>query len=118
MESAEGRFCFISFAVGAIVISGRGDLFCVFCDSVFSIFPGILDVFSGFGDADLSEVGDAERLLQFLSHNSGVMRLEEDDALTKCGLRSRCACVSRQKMCILYWFKHLSEQNCSCVAPS
>lgn len=82
------------------------------------MFAGLLDIFSGFGEPDRSELGDADLLLQFLSQSSGVMRLDDEDAFTKCGLRSRCACVSRQKMCILYWLRHLSEQNCSCVAPS
>lgn len=117
IDSSEGRFCFISFAVGAIVIRGSGDLFWVFCVSVFSVFA-CLGMFSGFGEPERSELGEADLLLQFLSQSSGVMRLEDDAALTKCGLRSRCACVSRQKMCILYWLRHLSEQNCSCVAPS
>lgn len=114
---ASGDFCstvlssetlFISFAVGATVINGRGDF--------FSFSGGFVVMFSG--DLDFSEFGEPERLLQFFIHSSGVMRLDPEEAAMRCGLRSKWACVSRQKMCILYWFRHLSEQNWSCVAPS
>lgn len=95
------------------------------------------------GDTDFerSEPGDVDRLLQFFSHNSGVMRPPKKKknliriyksnecnsanlpsfALPlsfKWGFMSRWACVSLQNICILYWFKHLSEQNCNCDAPS
>lgn len=81
-------------------------------------------VFVGPGDTgvlDRSDIGDAERLRQFLSHKSGVIRCFFDaDPLfsLKCGFISKWAWVSLQNICILYWFKHLSEQNCSCEAPS
>lgn len=103
-------FGFISFAVGAIVIKGSGDFLCGFNGSVFSA-GFVIVIFSGLGDPDFSDVGDVDRLLQFFNHRSGVIRLEVDEAFTRCGLRSRCACVSRQNMCILYWLRHLSEQN-------
>jgi hypothetical protein len=81
--SSGGPFGFISFDVGAIVISGRGDfLACTFWGSVFSGFAFAAKL-SCAGDPDLSDVGDTDRLLQFLSQSSGVMRLEEDEALTR-----------------------------------
>lgn len=91
---SSGVFGFMSFADGAIVINGKGD------------FRVLASVFSGClllsGEPDRSDVGDADLLLQFLSQSSGVMRLEVEEAFTRCGLRSRCACVSRQNICILY----------------
>lgn len=96
---SSGGFGFINLAGGAIVMSGSGD------------FLWHVSSFLSFGVPDPSDVGDIDLLLQFLSHSSGVMRFDDDAAFTKCGLRSRWACVSRQKMCILYWFRHLSEQN-------
>lgn len=113
---SSNAFGFISFAGGAIVIRGNGDF--LWIDSGSCSSGGRFGGLSKTGDLDRSDFGEEDLLLQFLSQRSGVMRLEEDEAFTRCGLRSRCACVSRQNMCILYWLRHLSEQNCSCVAPS
>lgn len=81
-------FGFISFAVGAIVIKGSGDFLCSFGGSGFSV-GFVMVVFSGLGDADFSDAGDVDRLLQFFNQRSGVIRLEVDEAFTRCGLRSR-----------------------------
>lgn len=83
VRSSEGPLGFISFAVGAIVMRGIGDFFPWFLGgSAFSV-AGFGGTFSWFGEPDLSEAGEAERLLQFLSQSSGVMRLEVDEAFTR-----------------------------------
>lgn len=59
-----------------------------------------------FGDGDrllANCSGDAERLRQFFSHSSGVIKLPPLASLCiKCGFISRWACVSLMKICILY----------------
>lgn len=76
----------------------------------------------GPGDTESVEAGEAERLLQFRSHRSGVISPASLPASMawsrRCGCMSRCAWVSWQKICILYWLRHFSEQNCSWEAPS
>lgn len=68
---------------------------------------------------DWSEFGEADRLRQFFSHKSGVIKFVLELLFSRrCGFISRCAWVSLQNICILYWLRHLSEQNCSCDAPS
>lgn len=71
-------------------------------------------------DFDSSDIGDTDRLRQFFNHSSGVISgsLDVLPFSFRYGFISKCAWVSLQKICILYWFKHLSEQNWSCDAPS
>lgn len=80
-----GNFClssffgFINLELGATVISGVGDFL-----STLNSFSGFgSKTISKFGDLDVSDVGDAERLLQFFNHRSGVIRFDVDDEPTR-----------------------------------
>lgn len=74
----------------------------------------------GGGDKDRSEAGESD--LQSRNHSSGVIRPPPEPLppppapSCKCGCIWRCACVSLQKMFILYWFRHLSLQQENIVA--
>lgn len=103
----------ISFEGGATVIRGIGAV----CGVVGASSPSTGATIVA-GDFDLAVV----------SHRSGVISVPSSSSLAPpppplvdsspftmrcCGWQSRCSRVSRQNICILYWFRHLSEQNCS-----
>lgn len=78
------------------------------------------------GDIDEACLFGEPSSLQSRNHRSGVIRAVSlitplalgCPAGCGCGCNSKCARVSRQKICILYWLRHLSPQNCKCRAPS
>jgi hypothetical protein len=75
----------------------------------------VLAAEAGGGDRDRSDEGESD--LQSRNHSSGVMRPPPEPPpplpppSCRCGCIWRCACVSLQKMFILYWFRHLSLQQ-------
>lgn len=97
----------------ATVISGSGDV----CSSR-QTGDGVRDV--GAPKVVVVVVGnDNGGDLQFFNQRSGVISpAVVESSPIRWGCISKCARVSRQKICILYWFRHLSEQNCNCDAPS
>lgn len=89
------RFFVRSLLLGATDINGAGETVLVIAG----------------GDNTVGGVGE----VQFLNHKSGVMRAPEGAGSFRVpwrwGCNSKWALVSRQKICILYWLRHLSEQN-------
>lgn len=100
----------------AAIIKSNGDVFLIVddcrvrCSDACDVASDSLDRSSG----------DIERLRQFFIHSSGVIRSSSVDRPLpfRSGFKSNWAWISLQNTCILYWFRHFSEQNCSWVAPS